>query len=88
MESKRKDVKNVMFVDLEYPRNQDIQCIEINLVDVRAADGIRIQYDFERDGWSISQAQVFSWDAGDTICDPKWKEVAFIDGWASKTDDD
>lgn len=44
-------------IELWYPRIEDnIKSIQISLGDVRAADNIRIQYDFERDGWSIQQA--------------------------------
>lgn len=70
-------------VDLMYPRAPDLpDTIDINLIDVRAADGIRISYDFDRDGWSIKQASVFSWDGEDSVCDPDWQEVAFIKAWA------
>lgn len=53
-------------------------------MDLRAADDIRIEYDFGRDGWVIKQAQVFEWEIDDEICDPQWKEVAFIEAWASE----
>lgn len=59
------------------------KAVEVELCDVRAADGLRITYDFERDGWCVQQAQVFQWDVGDEP-DQKWKEVAFIEAWASK----
>ena len=73
----------VKFVRLEYPR-EDGWCGEINigLVDVRAADSIRVSYDFDRDGWVIKQASVFEWDVGDTEMDEDWQEVAFIQALA------
>jgi hypothetical protein len=62
-------------VDLWYPCcGGNIDTIEVELVDVRAADGIRISYDFERDGYSISQS-----DNADV---ETWAEVAFIQAWA------
>ncbi len=73
-----------LHVDLWYPRSEDRpQAVFVGLVDVRAADGIRITYDFDRDGWRIEQAQRFVWE-NDDDCDPMWKEVAFVEAWASE----
>ena len=70
-------------VDLWYPRNEhEGKFIEVGLVDVRAADSILIQYDFERDGYSIMQASQFEWDGDDDITDADWQEVAFVKAWA------
>jgi hypothetical protein len=55
--------------------------IQIDLSDVRASDGIRVSYDFDRDGWIIEQPTKLEWKADDTVCDPQWKEVAFIQSW-------
>jgi hypothetical protein len=61
----------------------------VDLMDTRAADGLHISYDFERDGWSIKQASTFSWEADDPNCgDPDWQEVAFVKAWARKKDED
>ena len=68
-------------IRLEYPRSRPIKYINIDLIDVRASDGIRISYDFDRDGWVIEQPTVLSWDGDDKICDPKWREAAFIQSW-------
>ena len=69
-------------VEFNYPGVGDnFKKIQVGLCHVRAADSILIEYDFERDGYSIKQAQVFSWDADDDKCDPKWKEAAFIPAW-------
>lgn len=74
-----------ILVELEYPRNDGAKkFIEVGLLDVRAADSIRISYDFERDGWVIEQASTFEWEIDDTTCDPDWKEVAFVQAWARK----
>lgn len=69
-------------VTLEYPRNNPVNKIVVDLCCVRAADGILIEYDFARDGWSIKQASTFEWEIDDKECDPDWQEVAFIEAWA------
>lgn len=78
-------VDDALTVELEYPRQDAaIKAIEIGLTDVRAADGIRITYDFERDGWSIQQPICDS--AGFTV---DWKETSFAQSWAlAKENDD
>ena len=68
-------------IDLWYPRYNPIQFIQIGLMDMRAADDIRITYDFARDGWSIQQASRFEWDVDEPI-DHDWQEVAFVEAWA------
>jgi hypothetical protein len=73
-----------LYVELWYPRQEPIKSIHVGLMDVRAADDIRIEYDFERDGWKISQAKYFSWEGEDEICDPGWAEVAFVQAWGSE----
>ncbi len=80
----------VKTIDLEYPRNPDAEfdTIEVGLLDVRAADNIRIRYDFERDGWSIQQARSWMQDMGERSGYPyaeqrdDWREVAFCKAWA------
>lgn len=69
-------------VGLWYPRNAN-NCdeVELELVDVRAADSIRVRYDFDRDGWSILQNSfcadgVFESDRDD------WQETTFVRAWA------
>jgi hypothetical protein len=70
-------------VEFWYPRNEDepIKFIEVGLTEVRAADNIRISYDFDRDGWKIEQASTFSWLGNDPVCDQDWQEVAFVQAW-------
>lgn len=72
-----------MHLDLWYPQveNNPVKSFVIGLVDVRAADDIRVSYDFERDGWKIEQASVFSWSEDDEECDPDWQEVTFVQAW-------
>jgi hypothetical protein len=81
---------DVLDVEIEYPRceGQRVRAVQVGLCDVRAADSIRISYDFERDGWSIKQASTFSWDADDTVCDPDYQEVAFVQAWARQRPED
>lgn len=67
--------------DFCYPRNNPIKFLEVGLSDVRASDGIRISYDFERDGYKIEQPTQLSWKVNEEV-DYKWKEVAFIQSWA------
>lgn len=68
--------------ELWYPRCEGRpRYVEIDLVDVRASDGIRISYDFERDGWSIEQASTFEWHADAATYDYDWQEVAFVPSW-------
>ena len=72
-------------VDLWYPRNDDPLRTEneptqivVGLTDVRAANDIYIDYDFERDGYRIRKATVFEWPITDMFCDPVLVEVAFV----------
>ena len=72
----------VLDLELWYPRQEgQIDTLEVGLCDVRAADSIRIRYDFDRDGWAIQQASTFQWEYGDEVCDADWQEVAFIQAW-------
>lgn len=68
-------------LDIWYPNQRDVKFVEIGLMCVRAADHIRISYDYSRDGWKIEQASRFSWNIDDDACDPDWQEVAFIKSW-------
>jgi len=88
--SKRND-KEVMvrhgdtvIASLWYPRNDSddvVRCVMVGMYDVRAADDILIEYDFERDGYSIKQASIFKWDFDDEEMDADWQEVAFVKAW-------
>lgn len=77
-------------VPLWYPRAYDPsegtpdhpKSVEIDLICVRASDSIRIEYDFERDGYSIKQASKFEWAEDDEVQDPDWQEVTFVRAWA------
>lgn len=78
--------KTTLEASLYYPRHDNVNKIEIDLCDVRAADGLQIVYDFERDGWVIKQAQFFEWATDDDYDRDGngWIEVAFIQAWAQR----
>lgn len=70
-------------LELFYPRNDDQpDTLEINLVDVRASDGIQITYDFDRDGWVIKQPKE---ELIDNQLEETWHEVAFLQAWGLKS---
>lgn len=77
-------------IDLYYPRPQskDATKVVLGLRDIRASDGVRLSYDFERDGWIIEQASIFEWEGDDDVCDPDWQEVAFIESWGREKGDE
>jgi hypothetical protein len=75
-------------VGLYYPRLEGRpKFLRVDLVDVRASDGLRLHYDFERDGWAIEQQELLG-RSPDGEVDLKWKEVAFVQSWALWDDDD
>jgi len=88
MNKEMKEMKEIsiegdsIVVDIWYPRSESskIKSVQVGIVDVRAADNLLVAYDFERDGWSIKQAQFFEGD------DPGWIEVAFVHAWGSQKD--
>lgn len=68
-------------VNLQYPRSKgNAKSVVVGLLDVRAAEDIRISFDFERNGWKIEKPTVSEWEADDKVCDRCWVEVAFVDG--------
>jgi hypothetical protein len=68
-------------IELHYPRQEGhAKYIQVGLEDVRAADDIRISYDFDRDGWVIEQSAVWTEENHDTYTED-WKEVAFVQAW-------
>ena len=75
---------DTVYVDLWYPDvSEDCRTIQIGLMAVRAADDIRIQYDFTRNGFVILQEVHWKDTHGQTYCqDPeRWIEVAFVKAW-------
>ena len=70
-------------VDLEYPRVQDSEAkrVRISLTDVRSADDIIVEYDFDRDGWRIMQQAVAEGDDYEQAEAREWREVAYVEAW-------
>lgn len=71
--------EKVAQLDISYPTNNQIDTIQVGLIDVRAADEIQIKYDFERDGWAISQPREYNGNDGDL--EIEWIETAFCPAW-------
>lgn len=66
------------YITIMYPDRDDPQYLILNLCDVRANNGIRIHFDFERDCWVIERPTVFEWQCDDEVCDPCFEEVALV----------
>ncbi len=79
---------DTLHIDFWYPRDGMVKYMQIGLYDVRAADDIRVSYDFERDGWKIEQQVTEADENGSTVCEEGvadvWKEVAFVKAWANQ----
>lgn len=75
---------DMVTVEIWYPGSdgQRVRFVEVGLLDVRAADSVRISYDFDRDGWKIEQARFFDGAPIGEVYDPGWAEVAFVRAWA------
>ena len=73
---------DTIHVDLSYPQSDKMpKHIQIDLMDVRAADNIRISFSHERNGWVVESPSVWEWESDDRDCDPAWKETAFVPAW-------
>jgi hypothetical protein len=77
----------LLSVPLWYPRQQDPNRtmghpvrVEVDLVCVRAARAIRIEYDFDRNGYVITVPTLPAGHTDDHDCDWVWVEAAFVDG--------
>ena len=72
--------------NLFYPRAEvgelTVTEVHVGLVDVRAADDLRITYDFERDGYVIEQS------TSPDVDEPGYREVAFVPAWHPDHKDD
>lgn len=73
---------DTLSVAMTYPSISEngVKFIEIDQESVRASDGIRLTFDYDRDGWSIMQPTKMCWK--DEPFDMGWEEVAFIKSWA------
>jgi hypothetical protein len=75
-------------IDLWYPRVEDTertpdhpQEVEVDLIDVRAANSLVIDYDFDRDGYRLRMSTVFEFDSADGEPDEGLVEVGFVPAW-------
>jgi hypothetical protein len=75
--------ENIVHAEIMYPRSSKVDTIQIGLCDVRAADDIRIQYDFVRDGWVIYQSRDYHphIEGNSYGLEEEWFESAFLPAW-------
>lgn len=83
-------------VTLTYPPRSDdelegkIRYVEVNQESVRASDGVRLHYDYDRDGFVVEQPAtrfvLLHDNHYDTVTD--WTEVGFFQSWALDQKDD
>lgn len=70
--------------ELWYPRTSTTpDRVSVELMDVRAANSIYIQYDFDRDGWAITMPLLDLVEDSTGAWHEVEKEVGFIPAWAS-----
>jgi hypothetical protein len=68
-------------VDLEYPRNDgNPHKVLLGLTDVRAADSLLINFDFDRDGWVIKMDRTKDGGGIQFVVEEE-VEVAFVPAW-------
>jgi hypothetical protein len=83
-------VERTLSINLTYPNLDDtkVNTVEINQESVRASDGIRMVYDYNRDGWSIQQPRSVDVLIEETEtcrhydCVEDWAETVFVQSWA------
>lgn len=80
---------DTLSVTLTYPNLGTpgaVQMVEINQESVRASDGIRVRYDYDRDGFVIEQpkpwARISEADPSFIDTGEDWIEVHFCQSWA------
>jgi len=63
---------------------ESVRFIKVNQESVRASDGIRLSYDYQRDGWSIQQPKSREVEVSDGVFEfqQDWIETAFVQSWA------
>lgn len=83
----------VASVRMRYPRSvmasDTVAAVELELEDVRAAPALRVEYDFDRDGWRILIERHDPGVGPGASEDPHphpddadhWREAAFISAW-------
>lgn len=72
---------DLAYSNVEPPKK--IQHIGVGISHVRASDGIKICYDYDRDGYVIKQCWTEEVDKGSFIEEVQhWEETAFVQSWA------
>lgn len=80
-----------LHVDLTYPpytdadnKNGKCRHVVVNQESVRASDGIRVWYDFDRDGFVVEQNSPYMREINETSSEQvdSWREVYFAKSWA------
>lgn len=70
--------------ELFYPRREgNPDRVRVSLMDTRAADSLVVEYDYERDGWSIKMEPTVDMTDEASMMLPVGPpvEVAFVDAW-------
>lgn len=83
-------VDSVLDINITYPGWQDgenperVRFVQVNQESVRASDGIRLCYDYQRDGWSIMQPKIHEKLVRENVYEDEeeWIETAFVGSWA------
>lgn len=68
------------------PANGKVRHVEINQDSDRDSDGIRVHYDFNRDGFVVEQPRpvITKLKDGSTTDELDWVEVGFFQSWMQK----
>jgi len=85
--NEREIVSEDIHVDIWYPDRDRTPTITVGLMDVRAADDIIIEYDFEEDGYKIFMDRTVDAAWGSDVEKEK-QLVAFIPSWNDVDHDD
>lgn len=73
-------------VTLTYPNHNLLKYVIFDQESTRGSDGIRISYDYDRDGYKIEQPTKTSFCSVDEK--QVWVEVAFVQAWASSEEEE
>lgn len=80
-----KEPKNVLHVELEYPKTNTFDTVEVGVTAVRAVDGVRVRFDFDRDGFVITQPRRWYERSKEAPYElnlhEEWIEAAFCPAW-------
>lgn len=68
-------------VELWYPTDAEPQQVTISLYHVRAADDVRVRFDFARNGWRVSMDRTVAIPGGGRDVVEPDVEVAFVPAW-------